>query len=283
MARRVLSGLIGLSGLLTVGHAFADAKQCVTQNNDGAQRRDEHHLMAAREAYRACVAETECPEIIRSECDNALNDLKTAIPTLLVAVVDDQHNDIAGATLTLDGKPIALDGSTVEVDPGSHQLVAKSGDLSAELQVVAIESDASRRVEIVIHSPHADQPAGGAAPLGDTPSAPPRSKVPAYVLGGVGVAGLASFGVFAGLGVSKKSDLEKCKPYCQANDVKMVRTDYLIADISLGVGIVALASAGVLLLTSPKEAPAQASKPKPFSVGVSAMPGLAAVSVRWVQ
>ena len=57
MSRRVLSGLIGLSGLLTVGHAFADAKQCVEQNNDGAQKRDEHHLIAAREAYRACVAE----------------------------------------------------------------------------------------------------------------------------------------------------------------------------------------------------------------------------------
>src|ERR1700743_2983108 len=98
MSRRFFSGLIGLASGLSVGHALADAKQCVAQNNDGAQKRDEHHLIAAREAYRACVAERECPEIIRSECDSALNDLKTAIPTLLVAVVDEQHNDITGAT-----------------------------------------------------------------------------------------------------------------------------------------------------------------------------------------
>ena len=282
MSRRVLCGLVGLSSMLSVGHAFADAKQCVEQNNDGAQKRDEHHLIAARDAYRACVAERECPEIIRSECDSALTDLKTAIPTLLVAVIDDQQHDITGATLTLDGKPIALDGSTVEVDPGSHQLVAQSGELSSELQVVAIESDANRRVELVLRSPHANEPAPG--PLSSEPATPPRSKVPAYVLGGVGAAGLASFGVFAGLGYSKKTGtLDKCKPYCDASDVKSVRTDYLIADISLGVSLVALAGAGYWLLTTPKEAPPQASAPKPFSVGFAAAPGLAAVSVRWVE
>jgi len=281
MSTRVFSGLIGLSSLLTVGHALADAKQCVAQNNDGAQKRDEHHLIAARDAYRACVAERECPEIIRSECDNALNDLKTAIPTLLVAVLDDQQHDIAGATLTLDGNPIALDGSTIEVDPGAHQLIAKSGDLTSELQVVAIESDLNRRVELVLHSPHVDQPSP--APVTDVPPAPPRSKAPAYILGGVGVAGLASFGIFAASGYSKKTGtLDNCKPYCATSDVKAVRTDYLIADISLAVSLVSLVGAGYWLLTSPKETQ-HATKPRPFSVGVAAAPGLAAVSLRWVE
>jgi len=281
MSRRLVAGWISLSSLLSAGNALADAKQCVAQNNDGAQARDEHRLIAAREAYRACVAERDCPEMVRSECDNALNDLKTAIPTLLVAVVDEQQHDIAGATLTLDGKPIALDGSTIEVDPGSHQLVAKSGELSSELQVVAIESDLNRRVELVLHSPQMEPPKP--APANDAAAPAVRSKVPAYVLGGVGVAGLASFGLFAGMGYSKKTGtLDACKPYCNPSDVKAVRTDYLVADMSLAVSLVSLAGAGYLLLTSPKETP-RASVQRPFSVGLAAAPGLAALSLRWTE
>src|SRR4051812_23755206 len=124
MSTRSAGSLLVIAGLCISSQAFADAKQCVAQNNDGVQKRDEHHLLAARDAYRACVAEAECPELVRAECDAALADMKTAIPTLLVAVVDEQQHDLAGATLTLDGNPVALDGSPVEVDPGAHELVA---------------------------------------------------------------------------------------------------------------------------------------------------------------
>jgi hypothetical protein len=268
-----------LCGLFAAPRAFADAKQCVAQNNDGAQKRDEHHLLASRDAYRACVAESECPEVVRAECDAALADVKTAIPTLLVAVVDEHQHDISGATLTLDGKSIALDGSTMEVDPGSHELVATSGALTSHLQVIAIESDVNRRVEIVLAAPHADTGDNGTQASVAPP--PHRSKVPAYVLGGVGVVAAASFGYFALSGHSDMGPLDACKPNCTTDQVQRVRTKYLIADISLGVSLVALASAGYWLLSAPKEAPKVSRNA--FSVAVTAQPGAAGLSVRWVE
>jgi len=275
MSTRVVGFLWLVTAICATSPALADAKRCVAQNNDGVQKRDEHQLLAARTAYRACVAERECPELVRAECDAALAEMKTAIPTLLVAVLDAQHHDLAGATLTLDGKPVPLDGSALEVDPGAHELVAQSGELSAHLQVIAIESDLNRRVEIVLAQPHADPPPVHTLP----PRVESRSLVPAYVLGGVAVVGAASFSYFALSGHAEMGPLDRCKPYCNPDDVRSVRTKYLLADISLGVSLLALAGAGYWLLAEPKEP--QARKEAPFSFGLTARPGEARLSVRW--
>jgi hypothetical protein len=278
MKKSAASWLLVLSGLCATSPAFADAKECVAQNNDGAQKHDEHQLLAARAAYRSCVAETECPDIIRAECDKAVADLKTAIPTLLVAVVDEQQHDLAGATLTLDGQPVALDGSPLEVDPGPHELSANRGTLSTKLEVMAIESDLNRRVEIVLQAPHVEQPAPAPSPI---VAGPRRSNVPAYVLGGVAVLGAGSFSYFALSGHSEFNTLGHCKPYCQPDDVRRVRTKYLLADISLGVSVVALASAGYWLFSAPKEAPETSRTP--VSLALAVRPGGAGVSVRWTE
>jgi hypothetical protein len=219
--------------------------------------------------------------VVRAECDAALADVKTAIPTLLVAVVDEHQHDLSGATLTLDGKPVPLDGSTLEVDPGPHALVATSGALTSHLQVMAIESDLNRRVEIVLQAPHEDTAQRGGAAGAVVPTAH-RSKVPPYLLGGVALVGAASFGYFASSGHSDMGPLDRCKPYCDPNDVKRVRTKYLIADISLGVSLVALAGAGYWLLSAPKEVASKASS-HTLSVALTAQPGVAGLSVRWVE
>jgi len=277
MSRRGVGFLWLIAASCATTPALADAKRCVAQNNDGVQKRDEHQLLAARTAYRACVAERECPELVRAECDAALADMKAAIPTLLVAVLDEQHHDLAGATLTLDGKSVPLDGSALEVDPGPHELLAKSGELSAHLQVIAIESDLNRRVEIVLEEPHPAAPEPAAhPPLVQTP---PRSLVPAYVLGGLAVVGAASFSYFALSGHSEMGQLDACKPYCNPDDVRSVRTKYVLADISLGVSVLALAGAGYWLFAEPKEPHARTEAP--FSVGFTARPGEARLSLRW--
>jgi hypothetical protein len=275
---KTLSFMLAAAALAAPGRARADAKQCVQQNNDGAELRDHHHMLAARDAYRACVAESECPAMVRSECDAALIDIKTAIPTLLVSVVDEQGHDLPGASLVVDDRPVAIDGSVLEVDPGAHELRASRGELRAELQLMAIENDANRRVELVLRAPKQ------AAPLvtvDEPPRQARRSKVPAYVLGGVGALGAAGFGYFALVGHQGLGHLNECKPYCAASDVNRVRSEYLVADISLGVSVVALAVAGYWLLSTPGEA--RVAEQKPLSVSLSARPGAAGLSVRWAD
>jgi hypothetical protein len=87
----------------------------------------------------------------------------------------------------------------------------------------------------------------------------------------VGAVGLASFGFFAIKSHSAKSDLEDCKGRCAADEVDAVRRDQIIADVSLGIGVVALGIAAYLHFgTSGAET---RSAPGSWSLGVAPLPG----------
>ncbi len=278
MSRKGLAALAISCVMLAPARASADAKQCVQQNNDGADLRDQRRMLAARQAYRACTAEPDCPAIIRSECDAALEELRTAVPTLLVSVLDERGHDLSGATLLLDGKAVALDGSALEVDPGAHELTATSGVKSLHLQVLAIEKDTNRRIEMVLRTRRTARAVRNLTP---PVLRAQRSRAPAYVLGGVAALGAASFGYFALSGHSKLGDLQRCKPYCLPDDVQRVRTRYLLADVSLGVSLIALAGAGYWLWSAHDETAVAASSP--LSLALMAAPGAAGLSVRWIK
>jgi hypothetical protein len=286
---RALMGISILSvlGVLTATRiAAADAQECVAQNNAAADHRANHQLLAARAAYRACVAEPGCPDVVSSECESALSELKTAIPTLLVSVLDEQRHDAVGATLKVDGRAVAVDGSPIEVDPGPHQLLAVGQGAAASIQVIGVENEANREVELVLKglhpapiSPDGESQSGDASAAA-TSVATPRSRVPSYVLGGVSAVGLASFGYFAISGHSEVNQLEQCRPDCTRSAVHDVRVRYLLADVSLGVSVVALATAGYLLFRAPFDHAAMGSS---VSVNISAAPQAASFSVSWVH
>jgi hypothetical protein len=78
----------------------------------------------------------------------------------------------------------------------------------------------------------------------------PRSVFP-YVLGGVGLAGVAAGGLLTIWGNNDNSALENtCRPNCQPSSQDHVKTMYIAADISLGVGVAALAVTTFLIATS---------------------------------
>jgi tetratricopeptide (TPR) repeat protein len=88
---------------------------------------------------------------------------------------------------------------------------------------------------------------------------PARTERPvptaAYVLGGISLAGLATFGTLAILGRSEQSELEaSCSPKCSPVQVQPMKTKFLIADIGLSVFAVSLGGAGYLVLTRPSVA-----------------------------
>jgi hypothetical protein len=77
--------------------------------------------------------------------------------------------------------------------------------------------------------------------VGNEKWAPPRSTFP-YVLGGVGLAGVAAGGLLTLWGNKDNSQLESsCSPNCRPASLDHIRTMYIAADISLGVGAAALA------------------------------------------
>ena len=274
-----LNGFLVLSFLCATRIAAADVQACVAHNNDGADHRASQQLLAARVAYRACVAEPGCPDVVRSECEAALSELRTSIPTLLVSILDEQQHDVIGATLTVDGQAVVVDGTPIEVEPGSHQLVATGRGIDTATQVVAVEHEVNREVVLVLKA-QAEQPTAESETPPAAPKSKPRSRVPSIVLAGVGAVAAGSFGYFALSGHSEYNQLQQCKPDCSRSAVHEVRVKYLLADVSLGVSMAALASAGYLFFRAPRERVAARDA---LSVALTASPQTAGISLRWEQ
>ncbi|WP_437564178.1 hypothetical protein [Sorangium sp. So ce542] len=105
-------------------------------------------------------------------------------------------------------------------------------------------------------APSAPPPAPSAPP--PAPSAPSEEPaVPGLVWasGALGAAGLAVFAVAGALSLSAEADLRAtCAPRCPGDDVRAIRVQHAIADVGLGVGVLALGAATWLYLTRPAAA-----------------------------
>jgi len=164
--------------------------------------------------------------------------------------------------VTLDGLAIAdkLTGAAVPVEPGEHvfKFERASDGKAIEQKVLVVEGERNRKVVADYQTLLPKKADTTTTPL------PPTEKksIPtlAYVTGGVAVVGLAGFLVFSLSGKSKEDDLAgKCAPRCTDDDVSPVKTNYLLGDISLAIGIVAAAFTAVLIVptltsSSPKSA-----------------------------
>jgi hypothetical protein len=74
----------------------------------------------------------------------------------------------------------------------------------------------------------------------------------AYLLGGVGVLGIGGYFTLNLKGSAENDALAAfCAPECKPESVRKVRNIYLMADVSLGIGIAALAASTYLFLRSP--------------------------------
>ncbi|XXX82429.1 hypothetical protein WMF30_27110 [Sorangium sp. So ce134] len=129
-------------------------------------------------------------------------------------------------------------------------------------------------------APHAAQAAPPATPPA-APAAPPAEPaVPGlvWVSGAVGAAGLAVFAVAGAVSLSAEANLRAtCAPRCAGDDVRAIRVQHAVADIGLGVGVVALGAAAWLYVTRPAAArppKAGAGAPgpalRPFIAGAAA-------------
>ena len=99
-----------------------------------------------------------------------------------------------------------------------------------------------------------------AHPSTPEPRGPARAVPPlAIVLGSVGALGAISFGYFGLTGRAREDELSSsCRPNCSESDIAGVRSRYVVADVSLGVSVVAFGAATWLVLSAPR-APVQAA------------------------
>jgi len=249
---------------------------CVAAHEEAQELRSQKRLHAAREKYLAC-ARAECPVVVREECIAQAEQMEAAAPTLTLEAIDERGESDANVKVTLDGKLVAerLTGAAIPVEPGEHVLrFERDRDHEVvEQRVLVVEGEKNRKV-VADFQALAPQP-----PPREAPPPPRKVEIPtlAYVAAGVAVLGLGSFTAFALAGRSEEDDLAKgCAPRCSADDVSSVERAYLVADVSLAVGLVAAAAAVVLAL------PALTSKSSPaLGRNATAPPWLPRTRVSW--
>ena len=259
---------IAFSLLVAPGARAAGAGACIDHHEGGQKERKQGHFLSARAHFLACAAE-DCPSAIRSDCAALASFMDAAIPSVVLAAVDDRGEDVRGATVRIDGgEPLALDGHAVSLDPGSHRFVFEAkGAAPQDVPVVLREAERFRRVSAVLAGS-----AGAEKPL--------RIHPLAFVFGGVGVAATVSFAVFALNGKSTEEDLRSCET-CTSEDVDVMRTQYLIADVSLIVALTSFTAGTWFLLHPPKDEPRTTDAARLRLQWSPAMgPGMAGITAR---
>jgi hypothetical protein len=219
---------------------------CFDQHELGQELRQGGKLLESRTEFLACAA-SQCPSAVQRDCERWSREVDTQLPRVVFRVRLDGKLR-ADASLSIDGalQPNAL-AEPVRLDPGVHHyrvVLATASPLEGELVLEAGEP--LSEIALELHELE------------------PRGRVPtlSWVLGGVGVASTASF---IGFGLSSRA-LERefetsCSPLCSEQQIDRVRQRSLIANISLGLGLTSLATAGALYFLSRPEEPGEAEQP----------------------
>jgi hypothetical protein len=224
-------------------------------------------LLEARSRMIFC-GQSSCPAVVRRECLQTMPDLETMIPSVVFSVRTSEGKDVPSAAVTLDGAPQAMDGKPVMLDPGGHKVECDApGFTHYQTTVLASSGEKNRLLSIIMipNTPATPPPSASStnvhsdvSPAGSAlPPPEPAHGLPAatYVLGGIGIAALASMTYFGLSGFSDADDMEKsCKPHCAQSDVDAAHTKILIANISFGVGVAALGGAVWTALASHSDA-----------------------------
>lgn len=245
---RLRFGVLGLLAMtfssLMAGNAHAQfrqsskeaiVEQCLSSFGQGQVAERRAKLKTARQHFAQCI-DAECPSTVRNECGLLYQDVVRRIPSIVLACRDVSASLLKRGSIKIDGEVVKSDGKALEVDPGEH-VFELAGTRPETFRRTVLEGQRTQAIQFACTDPPAPRPVALIA-----------------TLAGVGVLGLAGFGVFGLDGRSRQDDLETCKGNCDGGAVDDTFYRYLAADISLGVGVVALGVASVLwFTTAPKE------------------------------
>lgn len=284
VSRQAVLGGVALAGCLGVSlwsssaaaqDADATKQACVSAYDETQSFRQKGALRSAREKALACSQEA-CPAIVKKDCAQWLGEIDAALPSVSFAVKDAAGQDTTAARVFVDDQILAerLSAAAVPVDPGERTFrVEIDGKPPLERKVVVREGEKGR----VLDFSFADPTAPG-------PTEPPAHKdgagipLASWILGGVGVVGVGLFATFGAIGLSEKGDAEDpgsgCAPNCTDDEVSSIRGKFLVADISLGVGVAALGAAVIVAFVADGGGGQSSAESVPaFRVGAAPLPG----------
>jgi len=228
------------------------------------------------EVTRAPLSEGAPPEHLKAlqDATDERAQLLTRIPNVRVLLAGADASEVF-VSLNDQVLPAALLGVNRPVDPGKLRVKGVRGEQIVEANLELAEG-AKQDVTLTFAKLSHVRPS--TAPTEPAPnSAPPMlSSAPdhtlAYVAMGVGGAVLITGGIFGGLALAQKSDLEQACPAHQCGPAQHAANDrYETKKLISGVGLLAgaaLVGAGVVLyFSAPSAAPEQAARLGVFCTG----------------
>jgi hypothetical protein len=176
-------------------------------------------------------------------------------------------NPSEGTRVVVGGEDIrrAAWSEPVPVFGGKTEIDVETPGHAAIQDPVSVAAGATISLTVDAQSGAPDPPEQVATPAPVAPSPPPQSPSTlrpwAWIAGGVGVAGLATFVISGAIAKSTYDDLQSscgggvC-PGSKAGEIASGRAQQVVANVGLGVGLVGLAAGGVLYFLSIPRAPA---------------------------
>ena len=253
-----------------LAHADGPSKaECIDAYTSGQQLKKKGQLRAAHDRLLVCSRDP-CPTGLQADCSEWLGEVQRLQPSIVVVARDEAGRDLTDVRVIVDGvlATSRLDGRSIAVDPGERQIrFETSGHGPVTQRAIVREGEKAREIQVRFTRGESGALASGAseARLGDA-SEPSKATTrwPVWLTSGVTVAALGTFAGFGIAGVSQRSDLlETCNHRCSADDKDSVDRKFLVADVALGVALIAGVATAVLLLTSGSSSSSTSSSAAP--------------------
>lgn len=235
-----------LAGLAPRPALALEPSECATAFEQAQRLRKSGQLLEAGEKFRVCGGPA-CPDVMHAECLQRLDEVERSTPSLVLRTSPDVEQ--ARAALDDDvSRPI--DGVAIAVDPGPHSVTVEArGYRTLSKRFIVSEGEKLKVVELdlVRLAPDALSTPG---PAGQASSST-KLWWPLMLASGVALTGA---GVGVGFGVAARGNeraLDDCAPRCSKSRVEHVKDQYLLANVSFGVGAAGLVAAAVLLIFPP--------------------------------
>lgn len=259
MVREVLRWVPLLAGIVLGGApapAEADAPApvklaCIQRHEEAQVSRKQGRLLATRSALLAC-SRADCPDAIRADCVDWLDDVNRSIPSVVVTARD-RGADVTDVRVFVDGELTAthLTGGALEADPGEHHFRFESPHgPPLERTLLLAEGVRNRLIEVEL-APPPPPPAPRPAPVPWSLANHPLQRSD-YMFAGLAVAGLATAAAFGAWAIHERHTLDQsCAPFCADADLQPVRAKLVAGDVALGAALVALAVGSARYLSRP--------------------------------
>ncbi len=157
MRRTVLALGVGVALCVTAfvrpaKAADPDAKKvCIDADTQGQSLRRAGRLADARAAFKGCL-DPHCPDLVRTDCNERMDELSRVQPTVVVEAKDSRGADLSAVKVFVDGAEVAhaLGGEALPIDPGPHDLrFETAGAEPVTHHLILREGDRGRREAVV--------------------------------------------------------------------------------------------------------------------------------------